>query len=178
MAIPSFFTWDVGSNPTKNTLDTRIRDAINFLKNPPHAVLRRTTSQTIANDFGEAVQWTSEDKDSDNGHSTVTNPQRYTVATTGTYYLTASVVFANTSGVGHRHIYFRLNGDTNFRWGWQSDYPGVAGSNAQICLLASAHMRLELGDWVEVIAHQNSGGTLDIVSSNQDPRFEIMWVGM
>jgi hypothetical protein len=166
----------VGVNPTATILNARIRDAINFLKSPPFAVLRRATNQTLTTGFGDSIKFTSEDKDSDNGHNTVTNPERYTVQTAGVYYLTATVIFAG-NGTGQRDVYFRLNGNTDFRWGWHSMVPGAAGGSPDICIVTATHMRLEVGDFVEVIAHQDSGGNLDVKASNQDPRFEILWVG-
>lgn len=175
MAAPTPANWNVGENPTSTILNARIRDVVNFLKARPHAVLRRTTSQSIANSFGESVQWTSEDLDTDNGHSTVTNMQRYTVQSEGIYYLTAIVPFTGNAS-GRRDAYFRLNGDINRRWGQMTLYPGSAGASAELCVAIAAHMKLVVGDFVEVIAFQTSGGALNVVSSNQDPRFEILWV--
>lgn len=175
MAVPALASWNVGENPTSTILNSRIRDALNFLKARPHAVLRRTTSQSVTNSFGEAVQWTSEDLDTDSGHSTVTNTQRYTVQSDGVYYLTAIVPFAGNAS-GRREAYFRLNGDSSRRWGQMTIYPGSAGASAELCVAIATHMKLVVGDWVEVIAFQTSGGALNVVSTNQDPRFEILWV--
>ena len=175
MAAPPLSSWDVGANPTSTILNARIRDAINFLKSRPHAVLRRiTTNQSVSNNTNTPIFWNGEDLDTDGGHSNVTNPSRYTVGTAGYYHLSTVVVWA-TNGSGYRHIFLAKNGDTSFRYG--SNYTFVLGiSGAQICLSTCAVVPLQVGDYVEVWGFQNSGGSLDVLVSNADSRFELEWV--
>lgn len=175
MAAPPLTSWNVGVNPTSTILNANIRDAVNFLKNRPHAVLRRiTTNQPVSNNTNTPIFWNGEDLDTDSGHSNVTNPSRYTVVTAGYYQLTPTVVWA-TNGSGYRQIFVAKNGDTTHRYGMNNTFVlGVSG--AQVCMNISVVLGLQAGDYVEVWVYQNSGGSLDVSISNADPRFEIEWV--
>lgn len=175
MAVPPLTSWDVGVNPTSTILNARIRDAIAFLKNRPHAVLRRITSnQPLSNNTVTPIMWNSEDMDTDGGHSNVTNPSRYTFNTPGVYYVNTVLVWGQST-VGKRSMFFALNGDTSRRYGWNSIFP-INASGADMCLNACAHVTAQAGDYIEVWGLQDSGGSLDVKPSNQDPRFEIEWV--
>lgn len=175
MAAPPLSSWDVGVNPTSTILNARVRDAVNFLKNRPHAVLRRITSnQLVSSSTNTPIFWNGEDLDTDGGHSNVTNPSRYTVATAGYYHLSAVVIWG-TNGNGYRQIYVAKNGDTTSRYGMT--YTFVRGvSGAQICMSTSVVLGLQAGDYIEVWGYQNSGGSLDVAVSNADSRFEVEWV--
>ncbi|HEY9375049.1 hypothetical protein [Streptomyces sp.] len=175
MAAPPLSSWDVGVNPTSAILNARIRDAINFMKNRPHAVLRRITSnQAVSSNTNTPIFWNGEDLDTDGGHSNVTNPSRYTVATAGYYQLSAVVVWGTNSN-GYRQIFFAKNGVTTSRYGMIYTFVrGIGG--AQICMSTSVVLGLQAGDYVEVWGYQNTGGSLDVSVSNQDSRFEIEWV--
>lgn len=175
MAIPPLSSWGVGVNPTSTLLNANIRDAINFLKNRPHAVLRRITSnQAVSSNTFTPIFWNGEDLDTDGGHSNVTNNSRYTVQTAGYYQLTAVVIWG-TNGSGYRQIHLTKNGVTTSRFGMNTQQVrGVSG--AQICISTSVVLGLQAGDYVEVWGYQNSGGSLDVAVSNADSRFEIEWV--
>ncbi|MGW0805278.1 hypothetical protein [Nonomuraea sp. NPDC002799] len=175
MPAPTPANWNVGENPTATILNLRIRDTINFLKARPHAVMRRLSAQSIPHNTHTAIAWTAEDIDSDFGHSTLTQPERYTAVSEGIYHLTATVIFGGNA-TGRRDAYFRLNGDTTRRWGQTVGFPAQAGASPDIGLIIATHMKLAVGDYVEVIAYQNSGGALNVVSSNADCRFELLWV--
>lgn len=177
MPLPPTTNWNVGDNPTSTILNARIRDAINGLKALPFAVLRKTTNQSITSGVYTAVTWPTEDADTDNGHSTVTNTERYTAQVEGWYYLTATIAFSGTAN-GRRDAFFRLNGDTTHRYGWNTVTPTSMASGADICLIISTHLRLLVGDYVEVIGYQDSGSTLNLLTTNQDSRFEISWVSL
>ncbi|HEX4816710.1 MAG TPA: hypothetical protein VFV66_28545 [Nonomuraea sp.] len=175
MPIHTPVTWNVADTPTHTILNARIRDGINGLKALPLAVLRKTANQSISSGVHTAVTWNAEDVDSDGGHSTVSATERYTAQTAGWYYLTATVVFGGNAN-GRRDAYFRVNGDTSRRWGWNTQTPTTDATGADICMVISTHLHLDVGDWVEAIAHQDSGGALNVLTSNQDSRFQIMWV--
>lgn len=175
MAVPVVPTWDVGTLPTSGLLNARIRDPMFFLRNRPRAVLRRTTSQALSNGSITPITWQTSDVDSEVGFSSVTNPTRYTVQTDGIFYLTVSVVFQG-GATGKRDVWFRVNGDDSRRWGWNSKGVGGAGSGADMCTYAATHVVLADNDYIEVLAYQNNGTALNVNASNQDPRFQILWV--
>jgi hypothetical protein len=177
MPIPTAATWNVGDNPTSTILNTRIRDAITGLTTLPMAVLRKTATQAIASSTYLALTWPTEDLDTDGGHSTVTNTERYTAQVTGWYHLTATVVFSGNA-TGRRDAFFRINGITTRRYGWHTSTPGPNAGGADICIVLATHAYLTVGDYAEVIAYQDSGGSLNLLASNQDSRFEIMWVSL
>lgn len=175
MALPAVNPWNVGVNPTSTILNTNIRDLVQFIRNRPHAILRRITStQNATSGTLIQVQYNTEDVDTDAAHDNVTNPSRYTVKTDGVYWLNATVVMSGNAN-GKRDAWFRVNGSTAFRYGWQTMTPTANGGGADICLNISAHLRLVTNDYVEVTVLQNSGTTLTLSASEQ--RLEVMWVG-
>ena len=175
MPVPALPSWNVADEPTAAMLNTRIRDEINALKTLPFAVLRKTSAQGTSSGIHTAVQWNSEDVDTDGGHSNVTNNTRYTAQVAGWYYLIATVLWAGNAN-GRRDIYFRKNGDATRRYAWSTNTPTSLAAGADIGVTISAHMHLDVGDYVEVVTMQNCGATLNLLASNQDSRFQIQWV--
>lgn len=172
MIVPPLTNWNVGEEPTSAMFNARIRDAINFLKAPPMGVFRRSTTQPTSSGIWTPVQWNVEDLDTDGGHSNVTNPSRYTAQTEG-YYLCASTVEFQGNSTGFRDARFRKNADNTRFWGWNTIEPDV-GHGADVAIFA--YIPLQVGDYVEVMAKQTSGGTLNIGNDGLDSRLEVRWV--
>lgn len=79
------------------------------LDTPPVAQLRQTVQQTISNSVWSAINFDTEDIDSHNGHSTATNPSRYTCQRAGIYLLGGAVAYSSfTSGTAW--VKFAKNG--------------------------------------------------------------------
>lgn len=76
----------------------------------PVAQMRQTVAQSIAvSGTWTAVTFDAEDVDYDAGHSTVTNTDRYTAATTGWHWVNGGVSFA-ANATGNRGVRFTVNG--------------------------------------------------------------------
>jgi hypothetical protein len=174
--VPPITTWapSITTETTAANFNARLRDTINFLKATPLCVLRKNSNQTISNDSWTGLTWQTEDIDSDNGHSTVTDTNRYTAQTAG-YYLFASTVEFVGNGSGFRQVRFSVSSGAVV--GEHSIIMNGTGANtADINTCAYAFMNI--GDWVQVEAYQNSGGSLDVQNDGGDTRFEIKWVSL
>lgn len=171
--VPTPATWNLAELPTKAMFDSRIRDAINFMVAPPMCVLRTNVTQSLANNAWTPVNWQVEDLDTDGGHSTVSNTSRYTSQTAGWYLLVASILFVATNNAW-REARFRKNSDNTQCFGWNSVQPFTAGHAVNV--LITTHMFLAVGDFVEAMAFQDTGVSLNMSIDGGDPRFEIRWV--
>ena len=173
--IPPLTTWSVGELPTSAILNSRIRDAINFLKSPPLAIFRKTANQNTSSGTWTAINWDVEDVDTDGGHSNVTNNTRYTAQTAGWYLVTGQIHWT-ANATGFRELRFRKNGSNTDLYGWNVMRANDSSEAADI--QSVAYVFLAVNDYVEVQALQSSGGTLATFNDGQDCRFEVRWVRM
>ncbi|MEV7034642.1 hypothetical protein AB0N99_30975 [Streptomyces sp. NPDC093272] len=97
----------------------------------------------------------TEDYDSDNGHSTTVNTSRYTVQVAGTYVIMGTAAIA-TSATGNRKLGINING-SNARGGVAQ---GAGLSTNSWCACVSTVQALNVGDYIELVAWQSSGGNL------------------
>jgi hypothetical protein len=107
----------------------------------------------------------SERFDTDSFHSTASNTSRLTVPTGmgGIYQITAQARFASNS-TGIRLILVRLNGTTTIA---QQSMTAISGNETDMVL--STVYNLAAGDYVELLAYQNSGGNLDLQATSASP---------
>lgn len=138
----------------------------------PAASAYNSANLSINNGAVTTLTLDSEDFDTDNMHSTVSNTSRLTCNTAGVYQITANVNFASNSG-GERLLILLLNGTTSIaRTRESADATGETDMN-----LARLY-RLAVGDYVEVQVYQSSGGALNVQSlANYSPRLEAVRVG-
>lgn len=133
------------------------------------------TTQSIPSG-GNIVTWDSETYDTDNYHSNSVNTSRFTVPAGlgGKYLISAMVDFAGNS-TGVRTIAIYKNGAIA-PGAWGNGVPGAVNATA-----ASVVTIIDLvpGDYVEVLAWQNSGSAVNIQSNanGNDSRFEIAYLG-
>lgn len=164
--VPVPRTWTVGELLTAAKLNVDVRDGLNFLLAPPLATLTKNASQSYATAAYTGITWPTELVDRDGGHSTSTNTNRYTAATAGYYSMYCFANWSLESASGYRRLGFRVNGTTI---GHQEGRPATAS-------IAMSHLSglafMSVGDYVEVMADQNSGVTLTIVNSSQ---WDIIW---
>ena len=131
-----------------------IRDDLEFLIDPPVCSVFHSTTQNVTDGgSGVVLSADSETFDNDAMHSTVTNPSRITIQTDGRYLLTCRVDFEQNA-TGQRQSQFLLNGATTFG----TDRRQTTSSLVAICGSVATRV-LTAGDYVEVNAFQNSGGT-------------------
>lgn len=136
---------------------------------------RAYNSANISCASGAAVLLTfdSERYDTDTIHSTSSNTGRLTATTAGKYQITGQAAFA-TNATGARGLFIRLNGTTELAHVRQ---PAVAGTDISI-LNVSTTYDLAATDYLELLAYQTSGSTLNVSAfGNFSPEFMMHKVG-
>jgi hypothetical protein len=112
--------------------------------------------------------------DSWGGHSLVTNTSRYVVQAAGTYLITATACFAANS-TGNRAVQVGINGG--------SGAPGMrfvgpnTGANSWFGTV-TVQLPLNVGDYVECMAWQTSGGALTVPTGSpvSFPSLSLLWL--
>jgi hypothetical protein len=135
-----------------------------------------SSAQSLSNDAFTAVNFTSESFDTDNFHDNSTNNTRFTVPSgkAGKYLITFGVRYAN-NGTGRRIIGVRKNGTT-----YQPntiEFPGSSVSGCEPGATVSAIVDLAVNDYLELMAYQNSGGSLNINGGADQSTFAIQYLG-
>jgi hypothetical protein len=160
----------VGQKLTAAFWNTEVATAITFLAQTPICVLRSSTVQNLTTGVFTDLTFDIEEVDTDGGHSTVTNPNRYTAQTAGWYDVRGSVLWgANATGL--RLLRFVVNNTTPYR---VADAPAAASGSASTG--GASLIFLNVGDYVTMQGRQDSTVTLATQISDQCPRFEIRWV--
>lgn len=169
---PPDFADGVSSSSQMN----QVRDAIKFGQSPPVAKLKQTSAQSIANSTSVAITLNAEDVDSDvdgvGGHDNVTNNTRYTARYAGWYWIGGGIGYASNA-TGVRIVEWWINGIL------------VDGSGVCLSAVSGVSSRvparamlifLAIGDYVECMAFQTSGGALNTaVSSAEMPSMNLHW---
>lgn len=120
---------------------------------------------TIPTATQTALTFNSERYDTNGIHSTVTFTGRLTAQIAGRYLIIGSVSWA--SGTATRQASIRLNGTTSIAF--NTNY--IASALTLVQPVATIYV-LGMGDYVELMVFQNTGGNLDIQSAAQySPEF-------
>lgn len=114
-----------------------------------------TTSGTLY-----AIPLNAEEFDSHSQHDNSTNPERLTCVKAGVYLITGQVSFA-ANATGNRDALLRVNG-TNYVG--QTRYLTMASGSTSVPVFAM--VELAVGDYVELIGRQYSGGSLNLYYAN------------
>lgn len=132
-----------------------------------HSVNQAITTATFT-----ALAFNSERFDTDAIHSTVTNNSWLTCTVAGKYLITGQYAFA-ANATGLRIISIRLNGATYIA---EASFAPVSGTETEVFL--TTVYDLAVGDYVELIAYQTSGGNLNVEAIAQTgPVFTMMRLG-
>ena len=131
-----------------------------YSNNSYFAQMRQTVTQTLSDGVFAAITFTTEDADTDGGHDTGSNTSRYTCQTAGWWELTGGVAFV-ASATNQRLLQWKKNGTAINGSGVRIN--GAANGNAMAA--RTIMVNLSVGDYVELFAHQNTGGNLDTLSS-------------
>lgn len=171
--VPAEITWTTGQVVTAAQLNTNMRDAVNFIIAPPLAVLRQTVAQSLTSAVYTALAMDTEDIDRDNAHSTVTNTSRYTAQTTGWYDHDGSYAIG-TNGTGRRAVHWGVNATAVN--GGEAVIPATAAGGVSVAAPGKA-IFLNVGDFSELFAYQDSGGPLNTAVSpaSQMSSSSIRW---
>lgn len=157
--VPAWPTLGVGHILTNADM-AAIKAVTDFMMNGVGGVFVgvQATIQSIANATDVALLWDTEEMDTDSGHSTITNTSRYTVQTAGKYRVSGVASYAASAGGTYRIAKIRVNGATV-----KAVTPFVtpiAGVVTDVPV-GPRILQLAVGDYVELIANQNSGGALN-----------------
>lgn len=123
------------------------------------AMVRRTTNQSISTGTATGIIWDTEDRD-DDSYWAAGSPTRFTIPVTGWYFLSAYERWASQAN-GTRVLDFRVNGGSarmsQFAPTNQFNDPAIATSMVAY---------LTAGDYVETVALQSSGSSVNITSAH------------
>jgi len=134
-----------------------LRDNQEFFIDPPACSVFDGIGQTLSNSTAAALACGSETFDNDAMHSTVSNSSRITVQTAGRYLFIVTAEFG-TNATGIRQVFFRTNGTTTLQ-GSRFNASNTFGSIFQ----AVQMIPLAVGEYVEAMGFQNSGGNLSCI---------------
>jgi len=132
-----------------------------------------TTAISIINATNVVLPWQAEDYDTNNVHDNVTNNTRLTVPT-GIIRVRLSARFRwDNNTVGTRRVTITKNGSFNWAVGiGQEDLDAKTGINISSTITAVAIVTA--GDFFEVFARQDSGGTINVQASVAWFQMEIL----
>jgi hypothetical protein len=139
-------------------------------------VLHNTANFSISNNTDTKVTFSAEILDTDGFHSTSSNTSRITIPSgkDGKYLFFAWGAFA-ANGTGYRMLSFWKNNSVNNRFGQNQASVVSATLNAQLVLLGVVD--LVATDYVELVAYQNSGGSLNLLGGAIDGQFGCYYLG-
>jgi hypothetical protein len=145
---------NLSGNATMNTL---------VVTGNPWCQVYNSTLISIPNATGSSVSWNAEYADVGGLHDTSVNNSRVTINKTGWYTVNAYITW-NYDKVGYRRLYITKNG---MLYGGESVTSGNVGPPTQyLTQELNTILSLTAGDYIELIAYQNSGSALTIGSGS------------
>lgn len=150
--VPVPKSFGVNEVLTAATMNKELRDAVNFILNPPR-VFASGVNQTVATAVYTPVAMPNETYDTDGMHDPATNNSRITIVTPGLYDL-KGMLFWNTNATGMRGAQIRLNGTGALVY----DFRPTTTTVVQETVIETY---LNAGDYIELCAYQNSGANLN-----------------
>lgn len=131
-----------------------------------------SASISISNNAQTTIAFDGERFDTDAIHDNITNNSRLTCKTAGKYLVVATIEFVpNTTN--QRQLTVNLNTNTTIAVAVSQ---GLAGGNTP--LTATTIIDLVVGDFIEAVAYQNSGGALNVVYAPfRTPQLEMTYIG-
>ena len=177
--VPNPRTWTSSEQVTAAKLNTDIRDSWNFFKAKPFCLLAKTADQSINVSTTTAITWDVELKDSDGGHSNVTNNSRYTAQTAGWYSVRCNTLLVNF-GFTWADLTIRKNGTAHQS---RSTQIPELGSGSISPLNTEGYVQLAVNDYIEmtIIMLTGAGNNGNVVAhelftSWYSTRLQIEWV--
>jgi hypothetical protein len=148
-----------------------VRDALNFLLNPPLLRVNQATIQTLTTAVWTSISQDGSTFDPYGMHSNTTNNTRATAIVSGWYLPSGGVAFA-AGATGTRGARFAVNG-TAVPGTAQFGPPTASGSLAIAAI--SLPVFLSAGDYLEIQGVQNSGANLStLVATDLDSTLALV----
>lgn len=154
--LPVVRNWLAGEIDTGAYMNA-IAAWMRFTQTPPATQLTQSVAQSLPTGTATAILMDTEGLDTDGGHSLSTNTSRYTCQVAG-WYLVSAVIPFSTNGTGLRNGYLAVNG---------TRVPGTTAAclasttDVVVVTVPASLTHLNVGDYVEVLATQASGGALN-----------------
>lgn len=167
----------VTTGTNKVPLNTHVRDVLRWLRMPPACRIdTQGSTQTLTSGAWTSINFTAEQLDNYNGHSTGSNPSRYVVQRPGLYYVYGLAAVGEASGAtGYRACRLAVNGTTFYAGTSATPAPSTTLGTA---LAACAHIRLNAGDYVE-LQMRPQGNNVTVKSGAGDAsRLVMLWKGL
>jgi hypothetical protein len=169
LALPQQRTWTVSDLETAALFNSNIRDAVNFCLNPPLFLGYQASAQSVGNLVFTPVAIDTNLIDTYNGHSIVTNNPRYVAQIAGYYRLDLRIAF--TGGTGRILLGYGINNTTIVGETISALSSPSSGANF------TDEVFLNVGDYVQMIVNQNSGGTLVVnTGAPRGTQMGVTWV--
>lgn len=128
---------------------------------PYYCRCHKSGAQAITTGSFQAITYDTNDYDNDSMHSTVTNTSRITATHAGVYVVRGYLQWNNTGGGNQRAIELRVNGATAYN---SVNVPG--SGTIDLAYVVSDQFNLSASDYVELLAFQDSGGSINVLSSS------------
>lgn len=138
-------------------------------------VVRSTSGQTLTNNTLTAINWNSEDIDTDGFHDNATNNSRITIPTgKGGKYLISAKLAYQSSATGERAVQIYKNGSQISQMNIKNGLTGTFFTPSHTVVFAAVAT-----DYFEVYGFQNSGGNLSTEpgGSGETQQFSITYLG-
>lgn len=171
----------VGEGPNQHNWDLLAQQfplGGQHIRQVPQARVFNTANLATATATPFAVTFDSERWDlgtASGQHSTASNTSRLTCVVAGLYAITGHVEWA-ANVTGYRLIRLRLNGNNAQIVAEELDQAVTVAAIPHRMSVATEY-RLVVGDYVELIGEQSSGGNLNIVASARySPEFAFAWL--
>lgn len=177
MAVPVPPDWATPETITEAKLDS-ISTVLNYLLAPPRCYAYKSASGNLADSTWDAVNFGAEAYDSGSMHDNSTNTSRVIATESGLYCVAVSIEFA-ANATGSRRIQVRKNAGANVANGTQLRFivvNAVTGGGNETTVASTFDTQLVAGDYVEVFAHQTSGGILAVNATIAGSFMSIRWV--
>jgi hypothetical protein len=155
-----------------STWGNAVRNAEQFLANPPIVCAVNGSGQTLTSGADTALTFTAADEiDTDNMHSTSTSTDRLVMNTAGVYIVSLTLVEFASNATGVRYVRFYKNSATLVA---ETRVAPVSGNTTTLSL-TSPPLKFTAGQWIQATALQNSGGNLALSTGY---RFGAHYVGL
>ncbi len=176
--VPSQSTASVGNKVTASLWNDDVRDAVNFLLNPPRLQVYHSVDRTATTGTWLLAIFDSESWDSDTTmHSTSSNTSRLIAPVAGQYRVDA-LVYWTGNATGGRGVNFTKNGAgtrsaTNSAL---SDGFATPQNNTNQLHAVSFEVTMAANDYLEMWVYQASGGNLNYIGGSGGTRVSMRWV--
>ena len=171
LPVPSQRTWSVGDIVTAAMMDANVRDAVNFLAQPPLFVGYQGTAQSIGANTWTAISLDSSRYDTYSGHSNTVNNSQYVIQAAGIYFMFGMVALA-TSATGSRYAAFYVGGSANTALP-ASSMNAASVPNEQYAL---GLINLSVGNYVELRTYTTAAVSTNVTPAGQQSMVGLWWV--